>query len=202
MQASNRAEKSDKLVDYTKLESERAQETYNEFLRQLQSKNLGKENSLQHVILKLVVEGHYDEGKKELESYTEMQSDFPMFGFRANRQLSHCRDLITAIRSKRNFPGLTGLPKSKQQEIFEKVLEHFDELKQYLRQIEGLARDVRMSDLRSTTLFIRSLFFAIAGIALAAFLVEFWPGTSESVMIVLDDSLSNFVTWIFSFGSK
>lgn len=189
----------DKLLDYNRLELERAHEVHNEFVKQLSSKNLGRENSVQHVILKLVVEGFYDEAKVGLEEFGKNQREFPQFTFRSSRQINHCKDLIQAIKTKRNFPGISTLPKSKQQEILEKVLEHFDELKQYLKQIESLARDVRMSDLRSTIWVIRSGFFSVMSVAVAYLLSEFFRGIHMSFDIITDEGTERFIGWIFSF---
>ena len=120
-------------IDYKNLERQRNSEIEAEFQKKLESKSLGKIDSLRRVILEKVVNGDYELASSELERFVSLQSEYPTFEERTHRYVIHCQDVIGAISTKKNFPGLQTLPVSKQQEIYEKVMEHFEELKHYLK---------------------------------------------------------------------
>src|SRR4051812_26215736 len=101
-------------------------------------RDAGRLNTLRTSVLTLVVAENYDRATADLTDYVDAKTTFPGFQERCERLVNHCSELIQAIHTKRNFPGLTTLSLSKQQEIHEKVLEHFEDLKSHLRQIEKI----------------------------------------------------------------
>ncbi|MEZ4872601.1 MAG: hypothetical protein R2827_10285 [Bdellovibrionales bacterium] len=90
-------------------------------------------------------------------------------------------DLIIAIKSKREFPGLSNLPVAKQREIFEKVLDHYDELRHYLKRIEAVNAEIQLNDIRSTVYVLKTLTICVAIIfAVGCFQKSLSPFTSRS----------------------
>lgn len=157
--------------------------------------------SLRSQILSSVAAEGYESAIEELDNYVADRAAFPGFQERASRYVRHCHDLIQAIQTKRNFPGLAALSLSKQQEIHEKVLEHFEELKHNLKHIEKVERENRLVDLRSTVWVVKT-FSAWLGIIFcvallldirAGILTELVKGTSH----YLDVASSWFVSLIF-----
>ncbi|MCB0414452.1 MAG: hypothetical protein KDD50_08970 [Bdellovibrionales bacterium] len=163
---------SEAAIDYEILSQERSGDLQSQFETRL-SKRLSEDLSgLRRIILQSVVYGSYDQAKKELTSYIDSKEDYPSFKPRIDRYVAHCQDLISAIESKRNFPALSSLSVSKQQEIFERVIEHFDELKQSLVRIEATGHEVRLNDIRSTTIFIKTAMWSVSLIIFLAFFME------------------------------
>lgn len=186
-----------KTIDYQAIEQARGTEIKETIRRKLHEKDWGRSNSLRHVILKLVVEGHYDAAKTELDGYIEDKKDFADFQMRVESFRSHCDGLIHAIRSKRTLPGLGGLSIARQQELYDRVDHHFEELKQYLKQIEKVERDIKLSDIRSTAWLIKAVTYSVGVVFLIAFIREFTFGGAESFAIVASDLADQFSTWVF-----
>jgi hypothetical protein len=139
-------------------------------LSEANRKDVGQLDSLRGAVLGLVVAENYEQAKEELLAYVEIKGAFPLFQERAQRYMQHCVELIQAIQIKRDFPGLASLSLAKQQEIHEKVLSHFEELKHHLKQIEKVEREQKLNDVRSTVWVLRM--FCFCSIALfTAFLV-------------------------------
>jgi nucleoid DNA-binding protein len=110
-------------------------------LSESQKADQARTDSIRSTVLSAVVGENYDSARDELQNYVDMKSSFPGFQARAERYVQHCSELIHAIQTKRNFPGLASLSLAKQQEVHEKVLQHFDELKHNLKHIERVELD-------------------------------------------------------------
>ncbi len=151
--------------------------------------------ALRRTILALVVGEEYDHGKEAMNSYVEDKSAFPAFQARVERYIQHCTELIQAIQTKRNFPGLATLSLSKQQEIHEKVLEHFEELKQNLKLIEKIERDHRLTDVRSTVWVLKALSVASFAIFFTAFFVDLQSGLLSSAIYTMNQYVDLASTW-------
>ena len=131
----------EKAINYDLLEANKIATIQDDLTKKLnEHKGVSKIDSLRQAILDFVVAGSYDVARDELESYIKSKAEYPTFVERSERYKQHCIDLINAISTKRNFPGITSLSLSKQQEIHEKVLEHFEELKQGLKHIEVIEK--------------------------------------------------------------
>ncbi len=163
-------------------------------------KDLGRLDSLRTSILAMVVAENYDRSKEELLAYVELKDAFPQFQERAQRYMQHCVELIQAIQTKRNFPGLATLSLAKQQEIHEKVLQHFEELKTNLKLIEKCEREQKLNDVRSTVWVVRMFCMCMIALLFAGLLVDikdgafmsFWPVTDR----LLDHVTERFVNLI------
>ncbi len=152
--------------------------------------------ALRRSILGLVVGENYDQGKESLQSYVEDKYQFPAFQARVERYVQHCSELIQAIQTKRNFPGLATLSLSKQQEIHEKVIEHFEELKQNLKHIEKIERDHKLTDIRSTVWVLQSLSVAAGAVFATAFLVDLEAGLFSSLIYMVNYYVDIASTWV------
>ncbi len=184
------------VIDYELLEQEKSVEIQQDLTRRLSS-NDSRGGSPRHAILGLVAAGSYQRAKDELGGYFEDKGSYPGFVARCERYAKHCTDLISAIESKRNFPGLAHLSLAKRQELFEKVEEHFNELKQYLKQIEMIEKETKIDDLRSTVIFLRALANSVFLVLSVAFLIELATSLGPSFMAVFEVMTNNLVDALF-----
>jgi hypothetical protein len=175
------------LLEYAHINE--MQEELRRKLSESQNRDLGQVDSLRSAVLSLVVGENYDRAKEELLAYVELKSAFPAFQDRAQRYMQHCVELIQAIQTKRNFPGLTTLSLAKQQEIHEKVLEHFEDLKQHLKQIEKMEREQKLADVRSTVWVLRMLCCCAFVLLAVGLLVDIRDGAFMSFWSVSDGVL-------------
>lgn len=190
-------------IDYSGLERERQVEMENEFQLKLEQKakpNAGTIDSLQGAILNYVVESNYDMAVSELNRYVEEKSQYPSFTSRVDTLVRHCSDIISAIRAKREFPGLGSLSTSKHQELFEKVIEHFEELKHYLKKIEVIEKEVKLDDIRSTVYVLKAFYHSLFVIVGLAFLQQFVQGgLANTFNVVMDDIIIRLLHRVFDF---
>jgi hypothetical protein len=99
----------------------------------------------------------------------------------------HARELINAVRSKRNLPGLSQLTMAKQKEIMDHVVNHFNELKYTLKAIEKVAKDVALSDIRSTVWLIKTFSYSVLLIVITYFMVTFVKDIGGPFWVVFND---------------
>lgn len=185
---------SDVAKNVTVVEVEHAsemQETLRKRLSEAQKADQDRINSVRTSVLGYVVSENYEYAKDDLQSFVESKRAYPMFQDRVARHVSHCNDLIEAIKTKRNFPGLASLSLSKQHELHERVLEHFEELKQNLRHIEKVERDNKLTDVRSTVWVLRALCIVVAGIVVAAFIADMRSGVMSSFLETVSRALDH-----------
>lgn len=172
------------------------QENLRRKLAESNRKDSARSDSIRASTLGLVVQEYYDTSKEELRMYIESKAAYPAFQARVERYAQHCSDLIQAIQTKRNFPGLASLSLSKQQELHERVLEHFEELKQNLKQIEKIEREGKLVDVRSTVWVIRMLTWATMAILAAAFIADLRSGMLTSTVQTTSSILDDASTWL------
>lgn len=165
-------------------------------LQEAQKKDLGRGESLTRSVLQQVVGESYDPAKTALEHYLEDRHQFPEFQTRASRYIRHCSELIHAIQTKRNFPGLANLSLSRQQEIHEKVIEHFEELKHNLKHVEKIERDHRLIDMRSTVWVIKAFCIAVAAVFGALFVADLRSGVLSSLLYMTNLGIDQASTWL------
>lgn len=187
------------IVNYSSLESQKTQDLQKQIQRRLSEKvHANDSDGIRYVILRLVVDGNYDKAVEDLEIFMSSKDHYPKFESRANPYKTHCSDLIRAIEAKRHFPGLTQLSASKHQELFDKVVEHFEELKTCLRKIEIVEKEEKLKDLRSTVLFVRT-FWNCLFLLFAVFLANafVFNGLGLSLNVVFDDLISRTLVKVF-----
>lgn len=171
------------------------QQDLNRRLRESTKKETSGVGALRRTILGMVVAESYDESKDALNFYVEDKHAYPAFQSRVERYVQHCTELIQAIQTKRNFPGLATLSLSKQQEIHEKVLEHFEELKQNLKHVEKIERDHKLTDVRSTVWVVKAASLAAFLVTAAAFYVDLRSGMLSSMIYSLNYYVDVASTW-------
>lgn len=174
------------------------QEDLRRRLRELQKQDSPRMDSVRANILAAVVGEAYERAKSELSAYVERKSEFPAFQERVERHVRHCAELIEAIETKRNFPGLASLSMAKQQELHERVLRHFEELKHNLKHIEKIERDHQLTDVRSTVWVLKALCYVVAGIVLTLFVRDLHSGLLSSTIEVSGGYLDEASSWLVS----
>ncbi|MBC86122.1 MAG: hypothetical protein CL677_02995 [Bdellovibrionaceae bacterium] len=190
-------------IDYNLLSHERTNNLSQQFQQRLSARGTGGgPDTLRHMVLTNLINGNYDGAIRDVEAFGESKKDsYPIFGTRAGRYIEHCVDLILAVKSKREFPGLSGLPVAKQREMFEKVLDHFDELKHYLKRIEAINAEIQIDDIRSTVYVVKTLSIAVAVVLALGFTLDIIESIYGSYDQVLGDSAKQFTDWLFDFDN-
>lgn len=189
-------------IDYEALEASKTLEVKEDLTLRLKerTREAGRIDSLKRTILGYVTSESYDLAKDTLRSYVYDKTSFPLFKDRVGRYVEHSCDLIQAIELKRNFPGVSSLTFSKQQEIHEGVLKHFEELKSSLTSIQRVERELKLEDLRSTAWFLRTLSHCLFLLTTVAFVAAVSNGLGRSFLLVVDqvtDQFSNAVIGLF-----
>jgi hypothetical protein len=159
--------------------------------------DVGNPNSLRYSILSRVSAENYDKAISELKEYVESKHEYPGFIERSERYVSYSIDLINAVKAKRSFPGLQYLAMGKQQELFDKALEHFEDLKFSLRKIESIEREVRLEDVRSTVWVLKTVMLCAFVLVLVGLIREIFDGVAPSVAVLFEDLSGRFVNWFF-----
>ena len=161
------------------------------------SDELGSADSLRYSILTLVAAEDYEKATKSLKDAIESKPEFPQFRARAERYLKYSIDLVNGIKAKRSFPGVQNLAMSKQQDLFERSQEHYEDLKITLKKIEQIEREVKLEDLRSTVWVVKALIYSICAIVALGFARELSRGVFPSANVVLTDMANKTADWIF-----
>lgn len=175
------------------------QETLNRRLVEAHKKEQsgrGRNAGIRMLVLSLVVGESYDRAREEMRAYVGSRDAYPGFQDRASRYVQHGCDLVQAIQTKRSFPGLASLSLAKQQEIHEKVLEHFEELKQNLKQIERVEREQRLDDVRSTVWVVRTFAQVLVACTVVYFLTDLNNGMFDTLIRVVDIYVNEASIWL------
>lgn len=163
--------------------------------------DLGSPDSIRYNVLTFVVNEEYDRAIAYLRDFLEMDSKYPNFKDRIQKYVKHAIELIYAIRNKRSFPGASLLTKSKQVEIRDRFKEQFHDLKSVMKKIENCHEELRLNDIKSTTILVRALWFSITAIAIAAFLLEFVTSLGMTMLHVFDTTIGALLSYAFeAFG--
>lgn len=160
-------------------------------------KDVGQVDTMRHTILTYVASETYDKAIEELKKYVTTKSEYPQFEARAERYVSYAIDLINAVKAKRSFPGLQHLAMAKQQELFDKAMDHFEDLKATLRKIEQIDREVKLEDVRSTILVVKAAVYCAFALLALGFLLELSRGVLPAIYVVVDSGFGNMTNWIF-----
>lgn len=161
--------------------------------------DLGVPDTVRYNVLTFVVNEEYDRATTYLKDFLERDSDYPNFKERIDRYVNHAIDLVGAIRTKRNFPGLSLLTKSKQNELRERYRDHFQELKSVMRKVETCQEELRLSDIKSTTMLVKSVWFSTVVVVISAVVIEIFQGLGATFFIVFDDYLNKSLEVVFKF---
>ncbi|MES2966028.1 MAG: hypothetical protein V4760_19255 [Bdellovibrionota bacterium] len=157
----------------------------------------GHVDGLRATILRRVASEQYDGAVEDIKNYIDAKSEYPQFKSRSERYLNYAVDLVNAVKAKRSFPGMQHLSMSKQQELFDRAMEHFEDLKVTLKKVEQIETEVRLDDVRSTVYVIKALVYCVFGLLVLAFLLEVSRGVLPAAAIVVDDSFGSIINFIF-----
>lgn len=160
-------------------------------------KENGSRDGARAVILSAVASENYSQALEELHRYLESRNDYPKFRARSERYLKYAGDLINAIRAKRSFPGMQNLSMSKQQDLYDRAMMHFEDLKATLRKSEQIAAEVKLEDVRSTVWVVKSLIYSVFAVLALCFLREVSRGVLPSAIVVFDDMFGLITNSIF-----
>lgn len=166
---------------------------------QVDRKDFGRADSLCYNILTLVADERYDSAIEQIREFVEKDTGYPVLRDRIERHMHHAADIVSAIRTKRNFPGFKSLTASKQNELMEKTLYHFEELKLVLKKVERIQVDVKLEDIRSTVIVVRAVVMAAVAVVLVAFVREASRGLFMTLMDVVDDTFGMITDYVLSF---
>ncbi len=159
--------------------------------------DLGKPDTMRYNVLTMVINEEYDRAVMTLKDFMNMDSPYPNFKLKIERYGLHCIDLVNAIRAKRNFPGLSALTRTKQQELKDKFKDHFRELRFTLKKIESGLEELRINDVKSTKLVIKSFWYALMVVFVTGFFLEVIRGLGYTTQVVLNDYLEKSLDYIF-----
>lgn len=180
-------------------EQQHSKEMTSKFSARMQAsvKDVGAPDTFRHTILSYVAGENYERAIEEMKKYINSKSEFPQFKSRAERYTTYAIDLVNAVRAKRSFPGMQNLSASKQQELFDRAMDHFDDLKATLRKVEQIEREVRVEDVRSTVLVVKALIYSLFAISVLGFLLELSRGVLPTAWIVVDSTFGDLSNFIF-----
>lgn len=166
---------------------------------QVDRNDFGRADSLSYNILTLVADERYDRALEQMREFVEKDSGYPVLRNRIERHMNHGMDIVSAIRTKRNFPGFKSLTASKQNELMEKTLYHFEELKMVLKKVERIQVDVKLEDIRSTVIVVRAIVMAAIAVVIVAFVREASRGLFSTLLDVVDDFFGMITDYVLSF---
>jgi len=168
-------------------------------LNDLDITDLGTPDTVRFNVLTFVVNEEYDRAAHYLKDFLERESVYPNFKERVERYVMHSIDLVYAIKNKRNFPGMSLLGKSKQNELREKYRDHFFELKSVMKKIENCQEELRLNDIKSTTMIVRSFWLATMAVFVSAFAIEMFQGLGLTFIVVIEEYVNKFIDYLFTF---
>lgn len=157
----------------------------------------GSRDGARSTILGAVASENYQKALEELQAYKESRNEYPQFKARCERYLAYAADLINAIRAKRSFPGLQNLSMSKQQDLYDRAMTHFEDLKATLKKCERIESEVRLDDVRSTVWVVKALIYCVFAVLILGFLLELSRGVLPAASIVLDDAFGSMTNAVF-----
>ena len=157
----------------------------------------GDRDSIRSIILSNVAAENYPLAITEIKRFAESKDEYPQFRVRSERYLSYACDLVNAIRAKRSFPGLQHLSMSKQQDLYDRAMSHFEDLKVTLKKVEQIEKEVVLDDVRSTVWVVKAIIFCVFAIFALGFFIELSRGVLPSANIVADDYFGQFTNFIF-----
>ena len=167
-------------------------------INDIDASDLGRPDTLRYNVLTFVINEEYDRAIKTLKEFMESDTDYPNFKLKVERYLIHAIDLIYAIRTKRNFPGIGSLTRTKQQELRDKFKEHFKELRFMMKKIEDCMEELRLNDVRSTKIVVKSFWLSLVIVFAAGIFFEIVRGLGYTFEVVFNEYLDKAMSILFS----
>lgn len=181
-------------IDYDVLEKEKTYQIQLAFQKRLKNEFEGQGTSLRRMVLQNVVDGQYELAKQVISTFIQTKESYPDFGPRATPIAKHSEDLITAIEAKRSLPNMHVLNMSRQKEVLDHVIDHFNELKHCLKNIEKIAGDELLADFRSTQWLLRTVSYTVLGLVVISFIMHFSSDIGQPFWVVADNITENIAT--------
>lgn len=160
-------------------------------------RDIGRVDSMRHTILSYVAAEQYQKAIEELKKYIDSKHEYPQFKTRTARYFGYAVDLVNAVKAKRSFPGLQQLAMSKQQELFDRAMAHFEDLKVTLKKVEQIEREVRLEDIRSTVWVVKALVLSIFALFVLGFLIEMSRGVLPTAWALIDSTFGDLTNFVF-----
>ncbi|MBK9293390.1 MAG: hypothetical protein IPM57_02940 [Oligoflexia bacterium] len=149
--------------------------------------------SLQHTVMTAVSEKKYDEACDALNKYKESRKYYPSYAIKTDKLFVHAEELIQAIKAKKNFPNLAGLTQNKQEELSQKVKEHWEELRICLRRVKTIERDLETEDAKSSLWVVRAVMFATMLILIVFIIKEALWSMGTPLDVFVEDMVNRFL---------
>lgn len=160
---------------------------------------MGTPDSLRYTVLSHVIEEKYEGAIEALHEHLENPSPYPQYLEKVERFIQHASDLVYAIKAKRNFPGMSSLTRSKQQELRERFREHFKELQLTLKKVEKIQYELRNQDAKSTIWVVRTLWYCGLSVFILGLALDLTKGgVLKTTAYVTNDSFDRFSNFILS----
>jgi hypothetical protein len=126
---------------------------------------------LQYNVLLCVSEKRYEEAVKLLDAYLKSRVSSKPFLRRTQQIFRHAEELIHAIETKKNFPNMSSLTQSKQEEVHQKSLENWEDLRICLRRLKTIEKDMATEDARSSIWVVKAVLFSFM-VILSVFIIS------------------------------
>lgn len=186
------------VVNYQAIQQERLTEIQRSISERLNNaKDSASGDNLRYLVLTRVAQNNYQDAHNEIDRFVSDNWRFPNFQSRVERFRRYSHDLVNAIEAKRSFPGLAALPLAKQQEIYESVIDHFEDLKANLKVIERVEKETKLNDIRSTAWVVKAFAYSVFFVVGSAFLLELNSGLFQSMEAVYTSYVGSFSHMIF-----
>ncbi len=153
-------------------------------------------DDLKTEVLNAVADDQFDQAIELLQDFLEQPSEYPQFKTRMDRLVNHGVDLVNAIRAKKNFPGMSSLTRSKQQELAERTTDHYNELQMTITKMERILNQLKREDVRSTLWILRAIVYGSGLIVIVAFLKEITGGLWGVFETVMENALDKTIDWV------
>lgn len=182
---------------YDELREEREHQISSEIDQKLNVKirTLRFNESLKTAVLSAMVDQKYEECESLLSNYSSSYDKFVEFQFRAEPYINHCLNLVKSIQIKRGFPQITSMPIIKQQELMDKVVDDFNELRLYLVRIEVMHKEVIYRDILSMTILIRTIMVCAVIFTVVAGAISIGAGGFDFLLNFIDEISATFAGW-------
>lgn len=163
----------------------------------LDASHFGRPETLRFNVLTYTAQENFDRALRVLEDFMKAEYPYPQFKSRVIRYIQHARDIINAIKTKRNFPGISSLTRAKQQELREKYREHFRELVFILTRVEKVQADLRLNDAKATAWVVKALYYSCVVLFVTSVVLGLVGGTAKSIELLVDDNLTRMLNSVF-----
>ena len=185
-------------VNYEALDQELAQKVQENLQGQLEQAFDGQGQNFVRLVLENVKNTNYDNAKLAIEAFVRSKNEYPRFEARITSVVEFSKDLIDSIEAKRNFPNMHLLSMTKQKEIMDLVLMHFNELKQALKSLERAGRDEHVMDLKSTHILIKTFTYMVGLFFAALFLTSFTSDLGQPFLALVESATVRMVDIVHS----